>query len=69
MKMSTRNIFKGAVKQVVTEVVNTEIPLVIDPGVEFTSMITRTSADQLGLAEGKVAYAVIKSSDVMIAVD
>jgi molybdopterin-binding protein len=69
MKMSARNIFKGTVKQVVTGAVNTEVILEIAPGVEFTSIITRTSAEQLGLDEGKVAYAVIKSSDVMIAVD
>jgi len=36
---------------------------------EITSIITSTSADQLELAEGKEAYAAIKSSNVMIAVD
>lgn len=69
MKVSARNIFKGTVKQVVTGAVNTEVILEIAPGVEVTSMITRTSAEQLGLVEGKIAYAVIKSSDVMIGVD
>lgn len=69
MKVSARNIFKGTVKQVVMGAVNTEVILEIAPGIEVTSIITRTSAEQLGLAEGKVAYAVIKSSDVMIAVD
>lgn len=69
MKVSARNIFKGTVKQVVKGAVNTEVILEIAPGIEVTSIITRTSAEQLGLAEGKIAYAVIKSSDVMIAVD
>lgn len=69
MKVSARNIFKGTVKQVVIGAVNTEVILEIAPGVEVTSIITRTSAEQLGLAEGLEAYAVIKSSDVMIAVD
>lgn len=69
MKFSARNILKGTVKQVVTGAVNTEIILEIAPGVEITSIITRTSAEELGLAEGKEAYAVIKSSNVMIAVD
>lgn len=69
MKVSARNVFKGIVKQVVPGAVNTEVTLEIAPGVEITSIITKTSAEQLGLTEGKEAYAVIKSSDVIIAVD
>lgn len=69
MKLSARNILKGTVKQLVTGAVNTEVTLEIAPGIEITSIITRASAEQLGLAEGKEAYAVIKSSNVMMAVD
>lgn len=69
MKISARNIFKGMVKQIVTGAVNTEVILEIAPEVEITSIITRASAEQLGLTEGKEAYAVIKSSNVMLAVD
>ena len=69
MKVSARNTLKGTVKQVVMGAVNTEVTIEIAPGIEITSIITRVSADQLGLVEGKEAYAVIKSSDVMIAVD
>lgn len=69
MKLSARNTFKGTIKQVVTGAVNSEVTIEIAPGVEVTSIITKASAENLGLAEGKVAYAVIKSSDVMIAVD
>ena len=38
-------------------------------GVEIVSIITRESAESLQLAEGKDAYAVIKASNVMIAID
>ena len=69
MKLSARNTFKGTIKRVVTGAVNSEVTIEIAPGVEVTSIITRASADNLGLAEGKLAYAVIKSSDVMIAID
>jgi len=69
MKVSARNILKGTVKQLVTGSVNTEVTLEIAPGIEITSIITKASAEQLGLAEGKEAYAIIKSSNVMIAVD
>ena len=69
MKLSARNTFKGTIKQIVTGAVNSEVTIEIAPGVEVTSIITRASAEILGLEEGKIAYAVIKSSDVMIAVD
>lgn len=69
MKVSARNVLKGTVKQVVMGAVNTEVTIEIASGVEITSIITRASALQLGLAEGKEAYAVIKASNVMIAVD
>ena len=38
-------------------------------GVVVTATITNESADGLGLAAGKDAYAVIKASDVMVGVD
>lgn len=69
MKVSARNVFKGTIKRIVTDAVNTEVKLEIAPGVELTSIITSTSAEELGLAEGKQAYAVIKSSNVMIAME
>lgn len=69
MEISARNAIKTTVKKVVTGSVNTEITLELAPGVELVSIITKSSADRLGLAEGKQAYAVIKASDVIVAVD
>ncbi|MBP0028721.1 molybdopterin-binding protein [Roseofilum reptotaenium CS-1145] len=69
MKISARNALKGTVKKVVTGAVNSEITLEIAPGVEVTGVITKASAENLGLAEGKEAFAVIKASDVIFAVD
>jgi molybdopterin-binding protein len=69
MKISARNSIKGTVKKVVPGAVNTEVILEIAPGVEIASIITKESAENLGVAEGKEAYAIIKSSDVMIGVD
>lgn len=69
MKVSARNVLKGTAKQIVTGAVNTEVILEVAPGVEITSIITKTSAEQLGLAEGKSAYVVIKASNVIMAVD
>ncbi len=69
MRVSARNLLKGTVKQIVVGAVTAEITLEIAPGIELTSVITKGSVEHLGLAEGKEAYATIKSSDVMIAVD
>jgi molybdopterin-binding protein len=69
MQISARNALKSTVKKVVPGAVNAEVLLEISPGVEVTAMITKESAETLGLAEGKTAYAVIKSSDVMVAID
>ncbi|NEP77819.1 MAG: transporter [Okeania sp. SIO3B3] len=69
MKVSARNALKGTVKKVVTGAVNTEITVEIAPGIEVVSVITKSSAESLGVAEGKEVYAVIKASDVMVATD
>jgi molybdopterin-binding protein len=69
MKVSARNVLKGTVKRIVAGAVNTEVTLEIAPGVELISIITRASAEQWGLCEGKEAYAVIKSSHVILAAD
>ena len=69
MKLSARNILKGKVKQVKHGVVNTEVVVELPGGAEIVSVITKESAENLGLAKGKEVYAVVKASNVMIAVD
>ncbi len=69
MKISARNILKGKVKKIVPGAVNSEIVITLDGGAEIVSIITRESVDALELKEGKDVYAVIKASNVMVAVD
>ncbi|MDF5709174.1 MAG: molybdopterin-binding protein [Nostoc sp. S4] len=69
MQVSARNALKGTVKNVVVGSVNTEVTVEVAPGVEVTAIITKSSAENLKLAEGKQVHAIIKSSDVIIAVD
>jgi molybdopterin-binding protein len=69
MKLSARNVLKGKVKKIVPGVVNSEIIIELPGGAEITSIITKTSAENLKLKEGSEAYAVIKASNVMIAID
>jgi molybdopterin-binding protein len=57
------------VKQIVPGAVNTEVLLEVAPGVEVVAIITKSSVEELGLSEGKQAYAVVKATDVMVAVD
>lgn len=69
MKISARNMLKGKVKSVKPGAVNTEVLVELSGGETITSIITKESAEKLALATGKEVYAVIKASNVMIAVD
>ena len=69
MKLSARNQLKGTIKKIEEGAVNSEVTLDLSNGIEIVSIITKQSAEQLGLAAGKVVYAVIKASDVMIATE
>ena len=69
MKLSARNILKGKVKRIIPGAVNTEVIIQTASGEEIVSVITKDSAENLGLQEGKEVYAVIKASNVMVAVD
>jgi molybdopterin-binding protein len=69
MKLSARNVIKGKVISVTPGAVNTEVILALAGGAEFVSIITKHSAESLGIRVGSDAYAVIKASNVMIAVD
>ena len=69
MKISARNVFKGKVAEIKPGNVNTEVIIDIPGGMQIVSMISKDSAANLGLKKGKTAYAVIKASSVMVAVD
>jgi molybdopterin-binding protein len=69
MKLSARNILKGKVVKIVHGAVNDEVTLQLPGGEQVVAIITDGSVKSLGLKEGKEAYAVIKASSVMIAVD
>ncbi len=69
MEISARNALKASVKEIVDGAVNSEVVLELAPGIEMVAIITKSSAEKLGLAEGKQAYAVVKATDVMVAVD
>jgi molybdopterin-binding protein len=69
MKLSARNVLKGKIIQVKPGSVNTEIIIELAGGAKVVSIITKDSAENLGLKVGLPAYAVIKASNVMVAID
>ena len=69
MKLSARNVLKGKITQLKPGAVNTEVILELAGGGQIVSIITKESAESLGLTVGKSAYAIIKASSVMIGVD
>jgi molybdopterin-binding protein len=69
MKISARNILSGKVIQILPGAVNTEVVIQLANGVEVVSIITKESAENLGLETGKSVYAIIKASNVMVGVD
>jgi molybdopterin-binding protein len=69
MKISARNLLKGKVKSIEVGAVNSEVVVELPGGQQIISVITKESAENLQLKTGKDVYAVIKASNVMIAVD
>lgn len=69
MKISARNQLKGKILEVSKGATTAHIKIEIGPGQVITAAITNEAVDQLGLKAGAEAIAIIKASDVMIAVD
>ena len=68
MKISARNQLKGTIVEIVKGATTAHVMLDIG-GAIVTSAITNAAVEELGLVVGQAAYAVVKASDVMIAVD
>jgi molybdopterin-binding protein len=69
MKLSARNVLKGTVVKVTEGSVNDEVVVEVAPGLEVVAIVTKESVKNLGLRPGSSAYAVIKASSVIVAVD
>ena len=68
MKLSARNRLKGTIVDVKKGTTTSHVRIEVG-GQIVTAAITNDSVDDLALAAGKTAYAVIKASDVMVGVD
>jgi molybdopterin-binding protein len=68
MRISARNVLKGTVVDVKKGATTAHVRIDIG-GAIVTASITNESADELKLAKGKTAFAVIKASSVMVGVE
>ena len=69
LNVSARNQIKGKVLTITHGAINSEVIIEVAPGVFITSQVTTSSVHELGIAEGSIAYAVIKADSVMLGVD
>lgn len=68
MKISARNQLKGTIIEITKGATTAHVRLDVG-GTIVTSAITNAAVDELKMAVGQKAYAVVKASDVMIAID
>ena len=68
MRISARNVLKGKILEVQKGATTAHVRLEVG-GVTVTASITNEAVEELGLKVGQQASAVVKASDVMIAVD
>lgn len=66
MKLSARNVLPGTVIEVQRGAVNARVRIRLEGGAVVTASITNEAVDELALAPGVAASAVIKASDVMV---
>ncbi|HNR44221.1 MAG TPA: TOBE domain-containing protein [Methanofastidiosum sp.] len=69
MKISARNSMEGVIKEIKKGEVAATVKVEVTKPSTITSMITRDAIESLGLKEGQKVKVVIKSTEVMIAVD
>lgn len=68
MKISARNVFEGRISALKPGPINTEVSITLPGGTVVHAVVTRDAVAELGLALGVTACAVIKASQVLVAV-
>jgi molybdate transport system regulatory protein len=69
MRLSARNQLTGTIADIEEGAVMTVVKVELAGGQEVTASVTKESVQELGLTKGKSVTAVIKSTEVMLAVD
>ena len=68
MKISARNLLEGKIKEVRKGATTAHVEIELKGGETIISSITNEAVEELDLKKGTQAYAVVKASDVMIAI-
>ena len=66
MKISARNKLHGTIVDVTKGATTAHVRIDVGGGAVVTASITNEAVDELKLAKGQKAYAVIKATDVMV---
>ena len=69
MRLSARNILNGRVVALTKGATTTHVKIEIVDGMVLTASITNEAAEDLGLAVGMAASAIVKESDVIVGVE
>ncbi|MFG1463955.1 molybdopterin-binding protein [Xanthobacter sp. DSM 24535] len=69
MKISARNVLKGTILEIIKGATTSHVRLDLGGGATVTASITNEAVDELKLVVGQQAAAIIKASDVMVAVN
>ncbi len=69
MRLSTRNQLTGTVDSVLAGEAMAVVKVTLDTGQPITASVTREAAEDLGLAAGSAVTVLVKSTEVMLAVE
>jgi molybdopterin-binding protein len=69
LKISARNIYKGTIESVEDGIVTSKVKLRIDAPITITAVVTKEAVADLALKKGEKAYAIIKSTSVIVGKD
>lgn len=69
MRISARNQLRGTIVDVVKGATTSHVRIDVGGGIIMTASITNEAVDDLKLARGQPAIAVVKSTDVLVAVE
>ncbi len=67
MQISARNRLRGVVREITGDGVLCEVTLDLGNGQEIVSVITRSSAERMGIKPGVEAVALMKATEVLLA--
>jgi molybdopterin-binding protein len=69
LKISARNQLAGVVRKITSGPINSEVVIELAEGLDLVAVVTRESAQNLELQEGKKVHAIVKASNVIVGVE